>query len=217
MIGLFILAFVIGIIVSAPMGPVGMLCMQRTLNMGKKAGLITGLGASLADVAYAFTTMLCALGLSFINDYIQFHQGYFQIIGSIILIIFGAYVFSQNPAKSITKVSHKQIAFGRLFFSSFFLTISNVGTLFIFLALFSRFRIINSDASFLLNLLMIIMVGIGAICWWLIITTIVNRIRHRFNPRGLKIFNRIVGTLIIAVGIIGIISGILHISHPVMA
>ena len=87
----------IGVLVSAPMGPIGVLCIQRTLNKGRSSGLFTGVGASLSDLIYA---MLTGFGLSMIIDFIENYELLIQILGSIVLAGFGVYIYRQNPAKN---------------------------------------------------------------------------------------------------------------------
>ena len=85
--------FIIGVVVSAPLGPVGVLCIQRTLNKGRWYGFITGLGASLSDIAYA---LLTGYGMSFVFDYVNKNIFYLQLLGSIMLLAFGVYTFRSN-------------------------------------------------------------------------------------------------------------------------
>ena len=85
----------IGILISAPMGPIGVLCIQRTLNKGQWAGFFTGVGAAMSDIIYC---MLTGLGMSFIIDFIETNQNIIQILGSIVLLVFGAYLIKRNPA-----------------------------------------------------------------------------------------------------------------------
>lgn len=198
----------IGFLSSAPMGPVGMLCVQRTLNEGRKFGLITGLGAVVGDMIIAFAAILAALGLGFSTSFIQQHEGILKVIGSLILIVFGYIVFRKNPSKSLKKLNEEPSSNWKVFISSLILTISNIATLFLYIALFARFNVIE-DKSFGYDLITILFIGVGASLWWLLITYIVNRLRKRFNPRGLKIFNRIIGALLIILGIVGIVSGTL--------
>lgn len=190
------------------MGPVGMLCVQRTLTDGRKAGLITGLGAACGDFVYALIAMFGALGLSLINEYIERHQSIFQIVGSIVLIIFGLILYKQNPSKSIQKMEKKDLVFSKLYVSSLLLTLSNIGVLFLYMALFTRFPLFNHNYPLPFSILLILILGAGAFCWWIFITYIVNKFRHKLNPRGLKAFNKLVALIIILIGIGGIISGI---------
>ncbi len=89
--------FIIGVVVSAPLGPVGVLCIQRTLNKGRWYGFVTGLGASLSDIAYALLTGLWHE--SFVSDYINKGSFYLQLLGSVMLLVFGIYTFRSNPVK----------------------------------------------------------------------------------------------------------------------
>ena len=86
----------IGILVSAPMGPIGVLCIQRTLNKGRWSGFVTGLGASISDLGYA---VLTGLGMSIVIDFIETNEYLIQILGSLVLAGFGAYLYRQNTCK----------------------------------------------------------------------------------------------------------------------
>lgn len=207
MVAIILQGMFIGLLSSAPMGPVGMLCIQRTLNKGRSHGLVTGLGATIGDVIYAIITLIGAFGLSFIIEYLEKHQAGFQIAGSIILLIFGYIVYNQNPSKNLTKLSDEPLPFGKVFASSLALTLSNVGMLFLYIALFARFSLINYT-NLGETLLIVPAVGLGAMLWWLFITYIVDKLRSRFNPRGLKVFNKVIGSILMLIGVFGISSSI---------
>lgn len=209
MISIIISGLFIGFLSSAPMGPVGMLCIQRTLNEGKAHGLITGLGATAGDMLIAFLAIIAALGLGFSTEFIQQHEGPLKVIGSVVLIIFGYMVFNKNPSKNISKIKEKTTSYWKVFMSSLILTISNIATLFLYIALFARFNVIDANKPFGYDLITIAFIGIGAFLWWLMVTHFVNKLRTRFNPRGLKIFNKIIGFLLIALGVAGIATGVL--------
>ncbi len=191
------------------MGPVGMLCIQRTLNEGKKQGLITGLGAAVGDMLIALLAIIAALGLGFSTEFIQQHEGPLKIVGSVVLIAFGYVVFNKNPSKSLTKLKENAMSFWKVFASSLGLTVSNIATLFLYIALFARFNVIDADKPFGYDLITISFIGIGAMLWWLLVTYFVNKLRSRFNPRGLQIFNKIIGVLLVGLGVAGIITGTL--------
>ena len=115
---------IIGIIASAPMGPVGILCIQRTLNKGRWFGFVTGIGAAVSDIVYA---MFTGLGMSFVMDFVNNAQNkfYLQLFGSLLLLIFGVYCFKSNPTRNMHQSSNKQ---GTLFhnaFTAFLVTLSN--------------------------------------------------------------------------------------------
>ncbi|WP_419033636.1 LysE family translocator [Dysgonomonas gadei] len=209
MVYIIIKGLFIGFLSSAPMGPVGMLCIQRTLNEGRKNGLITGIGAVVGDMLIALLAIVAALGLGFSTEFIQQHEGPLKVVGSIILIVFGYIVFNKNPSKSLTKLKEKSVSTWTVFISSLILTVSNIATLFLYIALFARFNVIDADKPFGYDLITILFIGIGAFLWWLLVTYFVNKLRSRFNPRGLQIFNKIIGLLLIALGVAGIVTGTL--------
>ena len=165
MVYIIIKGLFIGFLSSAPMGPVGMLCIQRTLNEGKKQGLITGLGAAVGDMLIALLAIIAALGLGFSTEFIQQHEGPLKIVGSIVLIAFGYVVFNKNPSKSLTKLKENAMSFWKVFASSLGLTVSNIATLFLYIALFARFNVIDADKPFGYDLLTISFIGIGAMLW----------------------------------------------------
>lgn len=205
---IFLKGLFIGFLSSAPMGPVGILCIQRTLNEGRRHGLVTGFGAAIGDMLIALFAVIAALGMGFSTTFIQQHQAPLQIIGSIIIIGFGFYVFRRNPSKNLSKLKENRMPYWQTFVTSFVLTVSNIGTLFLYIALFARFNVIDSSKSFLFDLLTVIIISVGAICWWILITWIVNCLRGHFNVRGLRIFNQIVGSILITVGFVGIFTAI---------
>ena len=102
---LLIKGLIIGVVVSAPLGPVGVLCIQRTLNKGRWFGFVTGLGAALSDIFYALMT---GYGMSFMDELILKHQLLLQAVGSVMLLLFGIYTFRSNPVHSIRPVSLKK-------------------------------------------------------------------------------------------------------------
>lgn len=183
----------IGIIASAPMGPVGVLCVQRTLNKGRWYGFVTGIGACASDLIYA---MITGFGMSFVMDLITDDQTrfYLQIFGSVLLFIFGLYCFRSNPTKKI-HVSGKK---GSLFnngLTAFFVTLSNPLIIFLFMATFAQFAFIVPDHPFELSLGYIGIVG-GAMTWWWGLTWLIDKVRIFFNDNGIIIINRIIGSLV---------------------
>lgn len=193
----------IGILVSAPMGPIGVLCIQRTLREGRYHGFVSGIGATLSDLIYA---IISGLGVSFIMDFIQANHYPLQIVGSIFLVIAGYFIYQSNPARKLLKQDEKKSPYWKNLASSFLLNLSNIGILFFFIAMFARFNFIDPNRS-TQNIVGILSIGIGTIIWWLLISTIVDRVRTRFNPRALKVFNNILGIVLIVIGAVGLISG----------
>lgn len=196
---------IIGILVSAPMGPIGVLCVQRTLNKNRLHGLSTGFGAMASDMVYA---VIAGLGMGFIVDFINNNLHAIQIIGSLVLLVFGYILFKSNPTTQLQKqTSKKESRYWQDFLSAFLLNLSNVGIFFYFIAMFARFSFITSD-NMNQNILGLISIAMGIMIWWFGISYIVDRLRSRFNLRALNIFNKVLGTLLAVIGVVGFFSGI---------
>lgn len=206
MLALAAKGLLIGILVSAPMGPVGMLCIQRTLSKGRWHGFVTGLGAMVSDIIYA---MLTSLGMGVVVNFVEAHQAPLQLAGSLVLSVFGYYIYQSNPVKNLRKQKERKLSFTQDFITAFLLTFSNVLIVLLYIGLFARFGFILPDHSLGMIIGGIICIGIGAISWWLFITYIVSKLRKWFNVRGIWLMNRIVGSTIIILSIIGIISVLL--------
>lgn len=206
MLALAAKGFLIGILVSAPMGPIGMLCIQRTLSKGRWHGFITGLGAMVSDIVYAILT---SLGMGVVVNFVEANQAPLQLGGSLVLAIFGYYIYQSNPVKNIRKQKERKLSFTQDFITAFLLTFSNVLIVLLYIGLFARFGFILPDHSVGMIVGGVGCIGIGAVCWWLFITYIVSKLRKWFNVRGIWLMNRIVGSIIIALSIIGVVSVLL--------
>lgn len=195
----------IGILISAPMGPIGMLCIQRTLDKGKFPAFFTGVGAALSDIFYC---LLTGLGLSFITDFIETHQILLKIIGSLVIIAFGIYLIKKNPSRSLKKPTAQSNTYWSDIVSGFFLTLSNPLILFFIIGLFARFNFILPEFKYYHYIVGYLSIFIGALIWWFTITSAVNKVRAHFNIRSMKIVNRVIAILLIVMAIIGLILGI---------
>lgn len=212
MLGIISKGIIIGVLVSAPMGPIGMLCIQRTLNKGRWHGFITGLGAALSDVIYATLT---ALGMGVVVNFVEANQAPLQLAGSIVLAVFGYYIFRSNPVRSLRKRREKKMSFTQDFITAFLLTFSNVLIVLLYIGLFARFGFILPEHSVWLVLLGLVCIGVGAVLWWFGITYVVSKLRRWFNVRGIWLLNRIVGSVIIVLSVIGALSVVLTSYFPI--
>lgn len=192
--------FIIGVIVSAPLGPVGVLCIQRTLNKGRAYGFVTGLGAALSDIIYALFT---GYGMSIVFDFIQANIFYLQLIGSVMLLVFGIYTFRSNPVHSIRPVSSNKGTLVHNFVTAFFVTLSNPLIIFLFIGFFARFAFVLPEIPIYEQTLGYLAIVAGAIAWWFSITFFVSKIRNQFNLRGIWILNRVIGVVVILMSIVG--------------
>ena len=200
---LIIKGILIGVVASAPMGPVGVLCIQRTLNKGRWYGFVTGIGASVSDIIYALIT---GRGMSFVVDFIEDRHNmfYLQLAGSIMLLFFGIYTFRSNPARSIRPTSPRKGTLIHNMVTGFLVTFSNPLIIFLFVALFARFTFVVPD-HLLQQSLGYFSILIGALIWWFMLTLIIDKIRARFQLRGMIILNRTIGMAVIMAAIAGTI------------
>lgn len=202
-IELFIKGLIIGISVSAPMGPIAVFCLQRTLNKGIWVGFMSGLGAAFADTFYA---IIAGFGLHFVSDFIDEQQFYIRGIGGAFLILLGIKVFYTNTIKQARK---KQLSKGRLigdFFSVFLLTLSNPLTVLFFGAVFASTGIVHVKSGDYGTLIAVIGVFIGTILWWFILSFIVNLFRNRIRLRQIWWINKVSGALIVVIGFASVVS-----------
>lgn len=199
---LLIKGFIVGVVVSAPLGPVGVLCIQRTLNKGRWFGFVTGLGAALSDICYA---LLTGYGMSFMNELILKHQIFLQVVGSIMLLAFGIYTFRSNPVKALRPSSGKRGTYLHNFVTAFFVTFSNPLIIFLFIGLFARFSFVMPGSPIGFQLVGYLAIIMGAVSWWFSITYFVNKVRTRFNVRGIWMLNRIIGVAVIVAAMVGFV------------
>lgn len=201
MIDIILKGFIIGLSISVPLGPIGMLCIQRTLSKGRKFGFFTGLGATASDLVYTIITLFF---LSFIIQTIEQYKFIIQLAGTLIIFLFGLYIFKSNPStQPILNEPKKESILGD-FITSFFLTLSNPLIVFVIIALFARFEFINIKTTLTHSLIGILSILGGAIFWWSTLTYLVGKFKNKLNMRGLKIINQLTGSIIMLIGIIGL-------------
>ena len=169
----------IGVIASAPMGPVGILCVQRTLNKGRWYGLATGLGAAVSD----FIT----------NDQ---NRCYLQIAGSIMLLCFGIYTYRSDPTKKMHQSGQQKGSIWYNAWTAFLVTFSNPLIIFLFLAMYAQFAFVLPNHPFEMIVGFASIVG-GALLWWWGLTWLVDKIRTKFDNYGIKLINQIIGVAVI--------------------
>lgn len=194
----------IGIFISAPMGPIGMLVIQRTLNKGPRAAFFTGIGAALSDLTYC---LLTGLGMSFITDFILAKEMLLQIIGSVVLIAFALYLFKKNPTLTLKRPDASANTFLKDFGTGFLFTFANPLILFFIIGLFARFNFLLPEFRYYHYILGYASIFGGALLWWWLITFFVNKVRAHFNVRSLWIFNRIISGILMIMALVGLYKG----------
>ena len=200
----------IGIILSAPMGPIGILCIQRTLNKGRNSGFFTGIGAAASDLFYC---LLVGLGISLVTDFIADHVNILQVIGSVILIIYATYMIIHNPVSQIKEKLEQRDDRFRDMVTGFLFTLSNPLIMFLIIPLFSRFGFPLPEYKFYHIILGYASIVLGALIWWAVITFFVNKVRTHFNIRSMWVINRIIGSIILILSLYGLVTGAVAYLH----
>lgn len=184
------------------MGPIGMLVIQRTLSKGRWPAMFTGLGAALSDLIYC---LLTGFGISFITDFVDRQQLWLQVLGGVVLAIFGIYLFRKNPTRALkTADATPATNYWTDFITGFLLTFSNPLILFFIIGLFARFCFILPNYGVGHYIFAYVCLLAGAVLWWYLITWLVNRLRSRFNVRSLKLVNRIIALILLIMAAIGL-------------
>ncbi|MEG0796823.1 MAG: LysE family transporter [Odoribacter sp.] len=194
----------IGLMVSVPLGPMGVLIIQKTLHKGALAGFVAGMGAASADLFYA---TVAAFGIGFVVNIIEAHELVLQIIGGIFLLAVGLKIYFDNPLKQI-RMRKRVTKTGLLgdYLTLFFLTVSNPVAIVVFMAVFAGTSVFGAEPSFRIELFVLTGVVLGGGLWWYTLSTLVNLFRKRFRLRVLVRINRISGIIITFLGGLVILS-----------
>lgn len=187
---MLIKSFFIGAIVSAPVGPTGILCLQRTLTRGKAHGFATGFGAMFSDFIYA---IIAILGMGIVIDFIHDNEFWLKLLGSIIVFFFGVKIFRDDPVKQLKQTDNNQNSLFQDFIYSFGLTLANPLVVFLFITLFANFSLMTETQHLWQRAICLLTMTGGAFMWWCAIVFGANIFRSRINIRGLKIVNQSAG------------------------
>jgi threonine/homoserine/homoserine lactone efflux protein len=195
--------FAIGVIVAAPIGPVNLICIRRTLAFGPVNGFLSGLGAALGDTVFGIVT---AFGLTAIAQLIKGFYVPLQIVGGLMLIGFGVHTFFAQPKKReldrLNKADKGASTLIGAIVSTFALTITNPATLFGFAALFAGLgSLIGEKPRFVEAAVLVCGVAGGSIAWWFTITTIVGLFHKNIDDRAMKWINHAMGVAITLFGL----------------
>ena len=206
--------FCVGLASSVTVGPVAVLCIQRTLSKGYFSGLASGFGVAVADT---FLAILAFSVFALIKSYIDEYSTIIQICGGAIVIIIGIFIFFQNPVPQIRKNRAGMRNLWQDFASMFGVTLANFPVIIPYiLAFFTMFNIdiemspeAMSASRIVQNMFVILGFLVGAATWWLSITSLINIFRKRFRPRHMLTINHVAGIVISILGLITLLSTII--------
>jgi len=185
----------LGFSIAAPVGPIGALCIQQTLQNGLLVGLACGLGAAFAD---AFYGSIAGLGLHIIQDFLIAQKNILGLTGGIFLCYLGVRTYF-SPTHSLISTSTPSIGLGIAFITTFFLTLTNPMTILSFIAILANF--ILGSQNIAASLIFITGVFLGSCFWWLLLCSSINFFRGFIKPTILASLNKISGIIIVAFGV----------------
>lgn len=190
---------IIGFSIAAPVGPIGVLCIRRTLAEGRPVGFASGLGAATADALYG---CVAGLGLTFISDLLVRQQSWLRLIGGLFLCYLGLKTLLAKPAERAATAPGVGLA--GAYGSTFLLTLTNPLTILSFAAVFAGLGLAGTAANYTTALTLVAGVFLGSALWWLLLSGGVSLVRERFNARGLLWVNRVSGLIIVAFGLVAL-------------
>ncbi len=194
---LFLLkGIVVGVVIAVPVGPVGILCLRRTIFEGRLAGLTSGLGAATADALFG---VIAAFGLTFVSDWLLGWEGWLRAAGGVYLLYSGGAALLSKPQDKIAEQSDPDTLF-RDFASAFALTITNPVTILIFLAIFAALGLGGAKATLVRAAFLVLGVWAGSFLWWLGLALGIGLFRRAIEPRHLAWISRASGIILFATG-----------------
>ena len=196
---------IIGFAIAAPVGPIGVLCIQRTLGKGRIYGLLSGLGAATADGTYG---LIAGFGLTFISSFLIGQQLWIRLIGGVFLLYLGLRTILSKPAQrereQATTIKGENLL--AAYVSTLFLTLTNPLTILSFAAIFAGIGAGGANRSYISAAVLVLGVFLGSALWWVILSSGVSILRTKLNTQALRWVNRISGTIIITFGVLALLS-----------
>jgi threonine/homoserine/homoserine lactone efflux protein len=186
---------VVGLSIAAPVGPIGLLCIRRSLEQGRVVGLVTGLGAATADAAYG---CIAGFGLTAVSGFLLAHVSLLRVGGGAALCYLGVRTFLSAPAQREAQVKADGLA--SAYFSTLVLTLANPLTILSFVAIFAGFGL-TASPSYGAAAVLVAGVFVGSALWWLFLSTSVALMRHRVSDSWMQAINRLSGGGIVAFGL----------------
>lgn len=202
-IGFLLKGVIVGFSIAAPVGPIGVLCIRRTLAEGGLSGLVSGLGAATADTVYG---CIAGFGLTFISNFLVNQKVWLGLLGGLFLCYLGIATFLTKPAEEPASAMGNNLI--DAYASTFFLTLTNPMTIISFAAIFAGLGLASTQGNYISAGMLVLGVFLGSALWWIILSSSVGAFRARFNPDGLRWVNRISGGIIAVFGLLALLSAI---------
>jgi len=192
---------VIGFSIAAPVGPIGVLCIRRTLTEGRASGLVSGLGAATADAVYG---SIAGFGLTLISGFLVDQQTWLRLIGGAFLCSLGIRTLLATPAEGAVAIKGNGLV--GAYASTLFLTLTNPLTILSFAAIFAGLGLASTSGNYISAATLVLGVFVGSAAWWLLLSGGVSLLRSRFDARAMRWVNRISGGIITIFGALALLS-----------
>ena len=193
---LLLQGLLLGFAIAAPVGPIGLLCIQRTLNFGRLTGLVSGLGAATADAFYGF---VAAFGLTMISSFLLEQQLWLGIVGGLYLCYLGVRMMLAQPATEAAAAEGTSIA--AAYASTFMLTLTNPMTILFFVAVYAGAGLATGVDSYAGATWLVAGVFLGSALWWSLLSGVTALLSTRINNAWLRWVNVIAGAVIVGFGL----------------
>ena len=199
--GLFLRGLLIGFSIAAPVGPIGVLVIRRTLAEGRLAGLVTGLGAATADALYG---CVAGFGLTFVTSLLVGQQLWVRLIGGLFLCYLGIRAFMAAPAERAATAAGSSLlgAYG----ATLLLTLANPATILSFIAVFAGLGLAATSGDYGAASLLVLGVFAGSALWWVLLSSGIGLLRLRLTPDTLRWINRVSGAILVVFGALALAS-----------
>jgi threonine/homoserine/homoserine lactone efflux protein len=198
---IFLRGLLIGISIAAPVGPIGVLCIRRTLAEGRLSGLVSGLGAATADVFYG---IVAGFGLTFISGFLVAQRTWLSLFGGLFLCYLGIRAFVSHPPEEAAQAEGNGLL--RNYLSILLLTLTNPMTILSFAAIFAGLGLAESGGDYIAATILVLGVFTGSGLWWLLLSFGVSLFRERVTSQWMVWINRISGLVVLTFGIVALAS-----------
>ena len=199
----FIRGLIIGLSIAATVGPMSILCIQRTLNRGQLYGLVSGLGIATADGVYG---SIAAFGLTLITNFLINEQIWIRLIGGLFLMYLGIKTILSKPPERAAVLNAKTTGYLGAYTSTFLLTLTNPLTILSFAAIFAGIGVGSASKSLFSAIAVVLGVFSGSTLWWIILTSGISLLRKKMNSQWLLWINRISGAIITLFGLVALLT-----------
>ena len=200
-LGWWLKGLAIGFSIAAPVGPIGALCIRRTLSDGRAAGLATGLGAATADALYG---AVAGFGLAFVAAALTQQQFWLRLLGGLFLLYLGARTFRARPSVTAAPVGGRRLL--TTYATTFALTLTNPLTILSFAGVFAGLGLGATASGYGAAAPLVAGVFCGSALWWLLLSGGISLARRRVTPAGMRWVNRFSGVIILGAGALALLS-----------